>query len=380
MSEEQRLAAEAETTPLVQLRDVRKCFGDEPALERITLDIHAGQFVTLLGASGCGKTTLLRLLAGFERPTSGQILLSGVDQVDIPPHRRNINMMFQSYALFPHMTVEKNIGFGLRQEHVSREEIADRVAEMLKLIQMERFAHRKPDQLSGGQSQRVALARALIKKPRLLLLDEPLAALDKKLRLETQFELVDIQESLGLTFIMVTHDQEEAMTMAEEIVVMRNGRIEQQGSPYQIYEYPQSAYVADFIGEANLFRGGVRTEAGRPALEWHSDLPPIPLLENISGKAILAVRPEKIALTTEAPAPCDGQYVLRGVVNDIRYSGNSSMYHIRAGDRIFKATESNSVHHSQNPQGGRFVWEQEVWMHWPIDAVRLLEHEPCNAE
>jgi len=248
--------------PLVRFDGVSKRFGTATAVERVSLDIFSGEFFALLGPSGCGKTTLLRLLAGLEMPDDGRILLDGADLTTVPPYRRPINLMFQSYALFPHLTVEGNVAFGLKQEGLPKAEIASRVDEMLALVRLEGFAKRKPQHLSGGQRQRVALARSLIKRPRVLLLDEPLAALDKKLRSETQFELMQLQESLGLTFVIVTHDQQEAMTVAGRIAVMDHGRLVQVATPQEIYERPTSRWVADFIGEINLIEGSV-TEVGR---------------------------------------------------------------------------------------------------------------------
>src|SRR5712691_11930462 len=242
---------------LVRFDGVRKQFSAVAAVERVSLDIFAGEFFALLGPSGCGKTTLLRLLAGLDTPDEGRILLDGEDLAPVPPYRRPVNMMFQSYALFPHLTVEGNVAFGLKQDGLPKPEIAARVAEMLALVKLEGFAERKPHQLSGGQRQRVALARSLVKRPRVLLLDEPLAALDKKLRGETQFELMQLQESLGLTFVIVTHDQQEAMTVAGRIAVMDRGRLIQVATPREIYERPNSRWVADFIGEVNLIEGSV---------------------------------------------------------------------------------------------------------------------------
>src|SRR5947208_9355483 len=254
--------ADRNLQPLLRIEVVSKRFGEFVAVNQLSLEIYQGEFFALLGPSGCGKTTLLRLVAGFERPTTGRILLDGVDLAPVPPHRRPVNMMFQSYALFPHLTVEGNVAFGLKQEGLPKAEIASRVDEMLALVRLEGFAKRKPQHLSGGQRQRVALARSLIKRPRVLLLDEPLAALDKKLRSETQFELMQLQESLGLTFVIVTHDQQEAMTVAGRIAVMDHGRLVQVATPQEIYERPTSRWVADFIGEINLIEGSV-TEVGR---------------------------------------------------------------------------------------------------------------------
>ena len=247
--------ADRSLKPLLRIEGVSKRFGAFTAVDNLSLDIYQGEFFALLGPSGCGKTTLLRLIAGFEQPSAGRILLDGVDLAPVPPHRRPVNMMFQSYALFPHLTVEANVAFGLKQEGLPRPEIAERVAEMLALVKLTGFGRRKPHELSGGQRQRVALARSLVKRPRVLLLDEPMAALDKKLRGETQFELMELQRRLGLTFIIVTHDQSEAMTVADRIAVMDRGRLMQVAPPAEIYERPNSRWVADFIGSVNLFEG-----------------------------------------------------------------------------------------------------------------------------
>ena len=243
--------------PLVRFDGVSKRFGAETAVNNVSLSIYESEFFALLGPSGCGKTTLMRLLAGFETPDAGRITLAGQDLAGMPPHRRPVNMMFQSYALFPHLSVEQNIGFGLKQQGMPKGQIADRVVEMLALVRLQGLARRKPHQLSGGQRQRVALARAIAPNPKMLLLDEPLAALDKKLREETQFELIALQQRLGMTFLIVTHDQEEAMVTADRIAVMREGQIVQIGRPAEVYETPNSRYVADFIGDVNLFEGAV---------------------------------------------------------------------------------------------------------------------------
>src|ERR1044072_3882944 len=245
--------------PFIAFKNVTKRFGDFTAVDNLSLNIYHREFLALLGASGCGKSTLLRMLAGFEQPTAGEIVVDGTDMAGTPPYKRPVNMMFQSYALFPHMTVEKNIAFGLKQDGMAKDEMTDRVLQMLKLVKLEQFASRKPNQLSGGQRQRVALARSLAKRPKVLLLDEPLGALDKKLREETQFELMDLQQSLGLTFVVVTHDQEEAMTMADRIAILDKGEVMQVATPAEIYEAPGSRFVANFVGNVNMFEGRVKS-------------------------------------------------------------------------------------------------------------------------
>src|SRR6266568_2619517 len=297
--------ADKSARPLVRFDDVSKRFGAATAVERVSLDIFEGEFFALLGPSGCGKTTLLRLLAGLETPDEGRILLDGEDLAPAPPHRRPVNMMFQSYALFPHLSVEGNVAFGLKQDGLPKDEIAARVADMLALVKLEGFGARKPHQLSGGQRQRVALARALVKRPRVLLLDEPLAALDKKLRGETQFELMQLKERLGLTFLIVTHDQEEAMTVADRIAVMDAGRLIQVATPPEIYEQPNSRWVADFVGDVNLIEGRI-VAAARDRTTISStaagkvEAAPAPAAK--PGDTVwVAVRPEKVRIAQERP-------------------------------------------------------------------------------
>jgi putrescine transport system ATP-binding protein len=330
----------------------------------VSLDIQRGEIFCLLGASGCGKTTLLRLLAGFETPSSGRLLLDGQDLLAVPPYRRPINMMFQSYALFPHMSVERNVAFGLEQESLSRSEIRRRVADILEIVKMGPFLERKPHQLSGGQRQRVALARALVKRPKLLLLDEPLGALDRKLREHTQFELLNIQQQLGVTFVVVTHDQEEAMTLATRIGVMNQGEIVQVGTPRQIYEFPQTRYVADFIGSVNLFDGQLLEDEPDYIRVQCPELPaPVLIDHGISAppKARLwvAIRPEKIGLLREPPAVSDNW--ARGVIREIAYLGDLSMFLVRLqSGREVRVTLANS---SRKPEE-QFARETEVFLTW----------------
>jgi putrescine transport system ATP-binding protein len=366
---------EVDARPLVEFDAVGKSFGGFTAVDELSLKIYPGEFFALLGPSGCGKTTLLRMLAGFETPTAGKILLDGRDVSSVPPNRRPVNMMFQSYALFPHLTVEGNIAFGLKRSGMERAVIAERVQEMLQLVQMTGFAARKPHQLSGGQRQRVALARALAKNPKLLLLDEPLAALDAKLREQTQFELVNIQEKLGTTFIIVTHDQEEAMTVATRIGLMNRGSLEQVDTPTEIYENPASRFAADFIGDVNMIEGTIgKTNGGEEGLVTrfvaNSGITlfarcSTPIMEGASGW--LAIRPEKIRVSKVRPRGADN--VMRGRIDDIGYVGNLSTYHVRLDDgAIVKAQEANSSRVANR----ELNWEDAVWLSFHPDAAILL--------
>src|SRR4029079_10096267 len=316
----------------VRIENVTKRFGDFVAVNNVSLRIFKGEIFCLLGGSGCGKSTLLRMMAGFESPPSGGIFLDGQDMSGVPPYERPVNMMFQSYALFPHMTVEKNIAFGLEQEKgLSKSDIATRVTDILDIVKLREFAARRPHQLSGGQRQRVALARSLVKRPKLLLLDEPLGALDRRLREQTQFELVNIQEQVGITFVIVTHDQEEAMTMSSRIAVMNSGWIAQVGTPAQIYEYPATKFVAEIIGSVHMFAGRLLEDEPDHVLiqseEAGCDLyinhgVPVPLGTPVS----VAVRPEKMGISREPPAASSGRNVSRGTVRGIAYLGNLSIY------------------------------------------------------
>ncbi len=360
--------------PLVRFVNVSKRFGDFVAIDNLSLDIYEGEFFSLLGPSGCGKTTLMRMIAGFDEPSEGQVLLNETSLVGVPPNKRPVNMMFQSYALFPHMTVEKNIAFGLKQDALPAADIKTRVAEMLALVKLQDFAGRKPDQLSGGQRQRVALARSLAKKPKLLLLDEPLGALDKKLREETQFELMAIQEDLGMTFIIVTHDQEEAMTVSDRVAVMRHGRLAQVAPPSEVYENPNSRYVADFIGDVNLLEGKVTSQGnGSVTLGWsgsESDINAVaPEGSAREGKTTwFAIRPEKIRLSKQSLAEKHDN-VVRGIVWDIGYLGNVSTYHVKLPDgTVLKAQESNLNHMVDR----KITWDDEVWLYWSRDAGVVL--------
>jgi putrescine transport system ATP-binding protein len=355
---------DTQAAPYVTIESVTKRFGDFLAVNNVSLKIYKGEIFCLLGGSGCGKTTLLRMLAGFEQPTSGRILIDGQDMSGIPPYERPVNMMFQSYALFPHMSVEGNVAFGLEQEKLPRAEINRRVEEILQIVHMEGFARRKPHQLSGGQRQRVALARSLVKRPKLLLLDEPLGALDRKLREHTQFELINIQERLGVTFVIVTHDQEEAMTLASRIGVMNRGEIVQIGTPRQIYEFPSSRFVADFIGSVNLFDGRMTEDEPDHVRVQCDDLPaPVFIDHGLSAppnaQLWVAIRPEKISLTREQPPTTDNW--ARGAVHEIAYMGDLSIYVVKLpGGREVRVTQANVVRKGEE----RFTWGDEVFMSW----------------
>ena len=351
--------------PLIRFETVSKRFGAVAAVEALTLEIAQGEFFALLGPSGCGKTTLLRMLAGFEAPSEGQIFLNGEDVVPVPPHRRPVNMMFQSYALFPHLSVEGNIAFGLRQENAGREEIAARVTEMLDLTRLQGFGARRIHQLSGGQRQRVALARSLIKRPRVLLLDEPLAALDKKLRAETQFELMELQRKLGTTFVIVTHNQEEAMIVADRIAVMNQGRLMQVATPTEIYERPNSRWVADFIGEVTIIEGRA---AEQGTIDTVLGLLSVAERGPGGGKTVwLALRPEKIGMSTERPA--GEKNTVRGTISEIGYRGEMSAYKVRLADgSLMKVSIANVSARARAP----YAEGDTVWLSWPPDAGILL--------
>jgi len=358
--------------PYISFENVTKRFGDFTAVNNLSLTIYEREFFALLGASGCGKSTLLRMLAGFEEPTSGRILLDGQDLRGIPPYRRPVNMMFQSYALFPHMTVEQNIAFGLKQDGMPKPQIEARVAEMLKLVRLEQFGKRKPHQLSGGQRQRVALARSVAKRPKVLLLDEPLGALDKKLREATQFELMDLQQNLGLTFVVVTHDQEEAMTMADRIAILDKGEVMQVATPAEIYEAPGSRFVADFVGSVNLFEGrltgvanGAATIDGGNGLVISTEVPP----DAPAGGAVwFAIRPEKVRVSAAQPESI-ATNAIQGEVYDIAYLGDMTIYHVRLDDgRIVRASAMNSARVTEDA----LTWNDRAWISFRPDAGVVL--------
>jgi len=359
-------------TPLLEIRNLTKSFDGQAAVDDVSLTIYKGEIFALLGASGCGKSTLLRMLAGFETPTQGQIVLDGVDLSQVPPYQRPINMMFQSYALFPHMTVEQNIAFGLKQDKLPSAEIKSRVAEMLTLVHMEEFAKRKPHQLSGGQRQRVALARSLAKRPKLLLLDEPMGALDKKLRDRMQLEVVDILERVGATCVMVTHDQEEAMTMAGRIAIMNRGKFVQIGEPEEIYEHPTSRFSAEFIGSVNIFEGGLQ-ERQDDALVISSPGLVHPLKVDADSSVVdgvpvfVALRPEKILLCEEIPQ--DGCNFAVGEVVNIAYLGDLSIYHVKLHSGQMITAQLQNGHRFRK---GMPTWGDEVRLCWEADSCVVL--------
>ncbi|GAB7523883.1 ABC transporter ATP-binding protein [Paraburkholderia sp. 2C] len=356
----------------VQIVDVVKKFGETVAVKGVNLSVKKGELFALLGSSGCGKSTLLRMLAGLETVTSGKILIDGEDLAHLPPYRRPTNMMFQSYALFPHMTVESNVAFGLKQEGVPKAELRERVHAVLELVQMGRFAQRKPHQLSGGQQQRVALARSLVKRPKLLLLDEPMSALDKQIRQRTQIELVNILDQVGVTCIMVTHDQEEAMTMAGRLAVMSEGEIVQIGTPNEVYEYPNSRFSAEFIGSTNLFDGNVVEDEPDHVYIETAELPVrLYVSHGITGPlgmpVTISVRPERIALTRKPP---EGAFNWgKGVVMNIAYMGGYSLYHVKleSGKTVVANVSSLALSEIETP-----TWGDEVYVRWSASAGVVL--------
>ncbi|MFJ1213462.1 ABC transporter ATP-binding protein [Burkholderia pyrrocinia] len=364
--------ASARAENFVQIVDVVKKFGDTEAVRSVNLTVRQGELFALLGSSGCGKSTLLRMLAGLETVTSGKILIDGEDLAQMPPYKRPVNMMFQSYALFPHMSVESNVAFGLKQEGVPKAELKERVHAALELVQMSKYAKRKPHQLSGGQQQRVALARSLVKRPKLLLLDEPMSALDKQIRQRTQIELVNILNKVGVTCMMVTHDQEEAMTMANRLAVMSEGQIVQIGSPNEVYEYPNTRFSAEFIGSTNLFDGvTVEDEPDHVYIE-SPELPSrLYVSHGISGPlgmpVTVSVRPERIALTRKPP---EGAFNwARGRISNVAYMGGYSLYHVKldAGKTVIANVSSLAISELDTPSLG-----DEIYVRWSATAGVVL--------
>ena len=361
-------------TPQIVIDGVSKSYAGFSAVEGVSLSIYKGEMFALVGASGCGKTTLLRMLAGFAEPTRGRILIDGVPMVGVPPYERPVNMMFQSYALFPHMTVERNVGYGISRTRMDAATRASRIREALEMVQLSHVAGRKPHQLSGGQRQRVALARALIRRPKVLLLDEPLSALDKKLREQTQFELMDLQYKVGITFIVVTHDQDEAMALATRIAVMDHGKVLQVGTPAEIYEFPRSRFVADFVGTTNLFEGTV-TACEPGLITVHCPETGCDLLVDEDGsfapgqRVWVALRPEKIRLDKQPPAGARTNQ-LRGMVWELGYLGNRSTYRIKTtSGKIVTAFSQNERRTAE----WAIDWSDEVFVSWDADAAVLLQ-------
>ncbi|MFN0184241.1 MAG: ABC transporter ATP-binding protein [Aquabacterium sp.] len=354
----------------LRIQDVVKDFGGYKAVNNVSLDVAKGEIFALLGSSGCGKSTLLRMLAGFDSPTSGKVILNGQDLAGLPPYERPINMMFQSYALFPHLSVRDNIAFGLRRDGLPRDQVEARVDAMLKLVQLGKFGQRKPHQLSGGQQQRVALARSLAKQPQLLLLDEPLGALDKKLREETQIELVNIIEQVGVTCVMVTHDQEEAMTMASRIAVMSEGRFLQVGPPGEIYETPATRFVADFIGNVNLMDGSVAVDEPDHVVIDCADCRHYVghgITGTVGMPVTVALRPEKIGLSREKPE--DDFNAVHGTIKEMSYFGSFTVYHLQlaSGARL-KVSMGNTSRHKDD----ELTWGDAVWAQWSRSAHVVL--------
>ncbi|MGL6071982.1 ABC transporter ATP-binding protein [Craterilacuibacter sp.] len=364
----------AESQPYLKIAGIVKKFGDNFAVDHVDLEIRQHEIFALLGSSGCGKSTLLRMLAGMERPTSGKIILDGQDITALAPYERPLNMMFQSYALFPHMTVEQNIAFGLKQDGLPKDEIANRVLEMLDLVQLRKYASRKPYQLSGGQQQRVALARSLAKRPKMLLLDEPLGALDKKLRQQTQLELVNTLEKVGVTCIMVTHDQEEAMTMATRIGIMSEGKLLQVGTPSQIYDYPNCRFTAEFIGDTNLFTGAVVVdEPDRVEIETPDLGSRIQVNHGITGpkgmEVWASIRPEDVRIDIKPLAP--GANTARGKIKEIAYLGSFSIYHVLlpSGKVVKAMVPANRWYEAGETEP---TWDDEVYVSWRADMPVVL--------
>jgi spermidine/putrescine ABC transporter ATP-binding subunit len=372
----------AAVKPIISFRNVSKRWGSMLAVDNVSLDIEPGEFFALLGPSGCGKTTLLRILAGLEVPSEGQVLIDEQDMCDIPPNKRAVNMVFQSYAVFPHMTVADNVAYGLKIDRVPQPERSKRVQEALDLVQLGHLGERKPDQLSGGQRQRVALARALVKKPKVLLLDEPLSALDAKLREAMRFELSQLQQKVGITFIMVTHDQDEALAIASRIAVMNKGSIAQLGTPSDLYEFPGSRFVADFIGSVNMFEGKLVSDKPEEAAIICPDLDPYPvhLPHAVAGQerstVWVAIRPEKMTLQKDAADPpsvpkCPAAHnVAKGEIKEISYLGDISIFHVLlTSGRLIRVSRPNRSRWDQDD----FGWSEKVWVSWAGSSAVVLQ-------
>jgi spermidine/putrescine ABC transporter ATP-binding subunit len=374
----------SDTDPIIRIEDVSKRYGKVTAVDRVTLEIPRGEFFALLGPSGCGKTTLLRMLAGFEVPSEGRIFIDGVDVSNIPPNKRPVNMVFQSYAVFPHMTVFDNVAYGLKFDNVPKSDQYGRVMAALTDVKLDHLAERKPDQMSGGQRQRVALARALVKKPKVLLLDEPLSALDAKLREAMRFELAELQDKVGITFVMVTHDQDEALAMAGRCAVMDRGKLMQTATPSNLYEFPANKFVADFIGSVNLFEGTLEVDEPDHAIVYSDELGGRLYFDHgVSGaggeKMWVGVRPEKIEMMKrlpdstpptpeDAPAGCN---VVAGTIRQISYLGSESVYEVDlANDRRMRVSRPNLSRWDQED----FTWDDEVWLRWHGDSPVLLQN------
>ncbi len=374
----------SDKTPIISIRNVTKRFKGAPsaAVDDVSLDIMPGEFFVLLGPSGCGKTTLLRMIAGFEIPTSGQILIDGQDMAEVPPNKRPVNMVFQSYAVFPHMTVAQNVGYGLKIAGVSADEIRSRVAEALELVKLDGLDARMPDQLSGGQRQRVALARSLVMRPKVLLLDEPLSALDAKLRAQMQFELADLQDKVGITFITVTHDQDEALSMAGRIAVMNKGDVAQLAAPADLYEYPANRFVADFVGSVNIFEGKLTLDEPDKAAVDCPGLGKVWLNHGVTGahgsNVWVALRPEKIylhvpgegkAVRAAAEDAPEGHNFARGQIKGMSYLGDITLYEIQLDcGAMIRVSRPNLSRHDQED----FTWDDRVSMHWRADSPVVL--------
>ena len=355
----------------IEIKGVSKHFGDVVAVDNVDLTIKKGELFSILGASGSGKTTLLRILAGLEIPSQGSILIDGVDMTSVAPYDRPVNIMFQNYALFPHMSVFENIAYGLKKEGLQKESIEEKVQRMLTLVKLEGYENRKPNQLSGGQSQRVALARSLVKEPKVLLLDEPMAALDKKLRQSTQFELMDIHYELGITFVIVTHDQEEAMTLSDRIAIMEQGQFVQIGSPNLIYENPRSKFVADFLGNINLLQAIITEQNDKEIVvecaALGGELKFDQTEQANASEMTVALRPEKVMIEKNMPTN-DDQSRIKGIVEDFGYFGNLSIYRVKTeSGHVIQVSKQNRDRVEQS-----IKWEDEVYLSWDDESLMLL--------